>query len=112
MIEIKRKKHCLIVYENSKKRGIACPKGKEVALDVFLKDLGKISKKMETGIVLVPLVFDSKYTENYRPMEMFLNGRSPDILDSDENAEELYNFYFSKAILELSPGRISFKFIG
>ena len=116
MIKILRKKYCVIAYNEDENRAIAFPRNTKVKVNDFINELKEIAEKAEeirAGIVVVSLVFDPKYKENYEPMKKFLqNKNSPILLRSDKKVKELYDFYFSNAIIQLSPAGPSYCFVG
>lgn len=113
MIEIKRNASSVIAFDESEGRGITFPTNDSVSIEQFIEEVQKISETMKYGLVLVVLLFDPKYKENYRPMSKFLEGKDgPQVLEDDATVRKLYGYYFSHAIPELSPGRVNYIFLG
>lgn len=113
MIEIKRNASSVIAFDESEGRGITFPVNDSIAVEQFVEEVQKISETMKYGLVLVVLLFDPRYNDNYRPMQKFLEGKEgPQVLEDDANVRMLYGYYFSHAIPELSPGRVNYIFVG
>ena len=104
MVKIERNDHCVIVYCESAKRGIVFPTTIDKDVDLFLRELQERTQFIEKGTILVILLFDKKYEDNYRPIQLFLeNHNVEDVLHDDSTAIELYKFYFENAIIRVSP---------
>lgn len=111
MIIIERNKHCVIVYDEIASRGINFPNTKDKDVNLYIHELKECVRVIKPGTVLVPLLFDSQYKENSRPMQLFLkNNNIESILQEDLTATELYEFYFAHAIPQISPAGVSYIF--
>ena len=104
MIKIERNQQCVIVYDEDESRGIAFPSGENTDVKQYVAELQKCAEVIRPGIVLIPLLFDLRYKENSRPMQLFLESNDiQSVLEDDTTAEKLYKFYFEHAILQISP---------
>ncbi len=116
MVQIKRSACSVIVYDEEQGKGIAFPANPAVEIEQFVKELQQITCSNEIikpGVVITPMVFDPQFESNYRPMSEFLEDKvGTQILDDDQQAEELYRFYYTHAMLVLSPGGVSFMYMG
>ncbi len=111
MLTIERNKHCVIVYDESAGRGITFPNTEDKDVNLYVQELQERAQVIKPGTVLVPLLFDSQYKENSRPMQLFLKNNSIEsVLQKDSTANELYEFYFAHAIPQLSPAGVSYIF--
>lgn len=111
MLIIERNKHCVIVYDESAGRGITFPNTEGKDVNLYVQELQERAQFIKPGIVLVPLLFDTHYEENSRPMQLFLKNNSIEsILQEDSTAIELYEFYFAHAIPQISPTEVSYIF--
>ena len=111
MIKIERNNHCIIVYSEKPKRGIVFPTTIDKDVSVFLREVQKRAQFIETGTILVILLFDEQYEDNYRPMRCFLETHNvEDVLHDDSTAIELYKFYFENSIIQVSPAGVSWIF--
>lgn len=116
MVKILRKKCSVIAYSEADNRGIAFPKDPKVDVNDFITELQEIAEKCEevkVGTIIVPLVFDSTYKENYRAMSKFLKDKKGwYVLKNKKIVRELYKFYFANSIPEFSPGGVNYIFLG
>lgn len=114
MVEVKRFKHSVIVCDEDENRGIAFPVKEKTEAQTYVFELQEVTANMKYGMVIVPLLADPKYAENYRPLKKFMTEKKRKYTDlrRDAVAEQLYNFYFKNAIPQISPGGVSYIFVG
>ena len=111
MLKIERNNHCVIVYDEDEGRGIAFPNTVDEDVTLYVQKLQESAQVIKAGTILVPLLFDTRYKENCRAMQLFLKNNSIDsVLKKDKTAKELYAFYFANAIPEISPAGMSWVF--
>ncbi len=111
MLKIERNTHCIIVYDEEANRGIAFPNTVNKNVNLYVEELQERAKSIKPGTVLVPLLFDTRYSENSKPMQLFLKDNSVEsILQEDTTAANLYEFYFKHAIPQISPAGVSYIF--
>ena len=111
IITIERNNHCVIVYDESAGRCIAFSNTEDKDAYLYVQELQERAQVLKSGIILVPLLFDTKYKENSRPMQIFLTNHSiKSILQEDSIATELYGFYFAHAIPQIIPAGVSYIF--
>ena len=112
MLEIKRNSYSVIALNKQKSLGIAFPTNKNVLLGEFVKEVISEASKIDNIIDIVLLSFDEEEEQMYLPMEKFLDGKDPSILDNDEVVEELYEFYFKNAVPQIVSSGVNYIFIG
>ncbi len=111
MLTIKRSQHSVIVYDEGNNKGITFPNKQDTDVNQYIAELQEHARVIKPGTVLVPLLFDPQYKENNRPMQLFLETHDvKSVLQEDDTAKELYNFYFAHAIPQLSPAGVSYIF--
>ena len=111
MLTIERNNHCVIVYDEVAGRGITFPNTADKDVNLYVQELQERAQVIKPGTVLVPLLFDTQYKENSRPMQLFLKNNSIEsVLLEDSTAEELYEFNFAHAIPQISPAGVSYIF--
>ena len=111
MLRIERNNHCVIVYDEGAGRGITFPNTADKDVKLYVQELQERAQVIKPGTVLVPLLFDTQYKENSRPMQFFLENNSIEsVLQEDSTAAELYEFYFAHAIPQISPAGVSYIF--
>lgn len=114
MIKVLRKKHCVFVYDESENRGIVFPSTVSTQKEDFIKSARETAQTLKFGLLVKPLLYDFSRVDNFNPLADFLIGK-PDrdhVLDEDENAKEMYKFFFSNSIPQFSPGQIDFLYLG
>lgn len=115
MVEVKRYKQCVIVYDEDKGRGITFPANETIHLNQYCEELNKIccSKEFQAGLLVIPLTFDPEIKGSYKPIKEFLEGKKGNAyLDDDEHAKELYEFYFEHSMPQISPGGVDYIYGG
>lgn len=113
MLIIERNQHCIIVYDTDAGRGITFPNTVDKDVELYVNELQERSQFITPGTVLVPLLFDTKYAENSKPMQLFLKDNSINsVLQENMTACKLYDFYFEHAIPQISPAGVSYIFCG
>ena len=111
MLTIERNKHCVIVYDEDEGRGITFPNTVDKDVTLYVQELQERAQVITPGTILVPLLFDTQYKENSRPMQLFLEDSSIEsVLQEDTTARKLYEFYFAHAIPQISPAGMSWIF--
>lgn len=111
MLTVERNQHCVIVYNEDFNTGIAFPTTVNKDVNLYVQELKERSQFIKPGTVLVSLLFDEQYEDNYRPMKIFLENYSIErVLHEDDVAIRLYKFYFSHAIPIISPAGVSYIF--
>lgn len=112
MLEIKRNTYSVIAYDESEGRGISFPTNDSTDVNLFVQEIQQLANDMHLGIVIVPLVFDSRYETNYFPMSKYLEGKEgPQVLNDDNEVKALYDFYFTHSITQIGPRGIKFIFL-
>ncbi len=92
-------------------RGITFPNDQDTDVNRYIADLQEHAQVIKPGTVLVPLLFDPQYKVHNRPMQLFLETHDVEsVLQEDDTAKELYEFYFAHAIPQLSPAGVSYIF--
>lgn len=111
MLTIKRNQHSVIVYDEENGRGITFPNEQDTDVNRYIAELQEHAQVIKPGTVLVPLLFDPQYKVHNRPMQLFLETHDVEsVLQEDDTAKELYEFYFAHAIPQLSPAGVSYIF--
>lgn len=111
MLTIERNNHCVIVYDEVAGRGITFPNTVYKDVNLYVQELQERAQVIRPGTVLVPLLFDTQYKENSRPMQLFLKSNSTEsVLQEDATARRLYEFYFAHAIPQISLAGMSWIF--
>ena len=111
MLTIERNNHCVIVYDKDAGRGITFPTTADKDVNLYVQELQERAQVITPGTILVPLLFDTQYKENSRPMQLFLKDNSIEsVLQEDATARELYEFYFAYAIPQISHAGMSWIF--
>ena len=112
MIEIRKQRTLVVVYDESENRGIAYPVKQTIGVDVYVAELRKLAANMKYGMIIIPLIPDSLYFDNYYPLKRFMDvkKRKYKDLERDLVAEQLYNFYFKHAVLQIGSESASYIF--
>lgn len=111
MLKIERNQYCVIVYDEENRRGITFPNKQDADVNLYVAELQERVQVIMPGTVLVPFLFDPQYKENNRPMQLFLEAHDvQSVLQEDDTAKELYEFYFAHAIPQISPAGVSYIF--
>ena len=114
MVEVVRKKHCVIVYDESENRGVAFPSTVSTEFNDFLKDVKETCMSLKYGMLIKPLLYDFSKVHHFNALADFLEG-NPDkdhALENDDTAREFHQFFFAHSIPEFSPGKIDFLYLG
>ncbi len=103
MLTIERNEHSVIVYDEEEGKGIAFPTTADKDVNLYVQELKERAQVIKPGTTLVPLLFDTRYRENSRPMQLFLADNTIEsVFQDDTTAIELYEFYFAHAIPQIS----------
>lgn len=114
MIEVLRKEHCVFVFDQFENRGIVFPRTVTTTFEDFMRNTKETAQTLKEGMFVKPLIYDFSRVGNYNALADFVCGMKnrDHVLDSDENAIEMYKFFFANSIPQISPGNIDFIYLG
>ena len=112
MLEIKRYFYSVIALDTRTGLGIAFPASEKVLSEEFIKEVNSRTFELDNIVDIVLLFFDSKQEEYCIPMQKFLAGRDPSVLDDDKIVKDLHMFYFKNAVPQIVPRGINYIFVG
>lgn len=115
MVKIKRGTNSVLVYDEEKLRGITFPSNATVDIKQYIDELMKIcgSEEIQSGLLVIPLIFDPFYKVSYKPIKEFLEDKEGvTCLEDDQQAKDLYEFYFQHALPQLSPEGVEYIYVG
>ena len=112
MLHVKRNRNTVIVWDDQKLTGIILAKCKKTEWEDVFDDTSAFKAELKISLHIEILLLDPEYDGNYLPVKKFLKGRNTKILEDDQNAKELYKFYYDNAMLKISLKGVEYNFIG
>ena len=112
MVEVKRCKNCILVYEKCKKRGIAFPPNTLTKRTEFEKQV--LAYKVRFGdINIVKLSYNYNNLIEYKPLLQYLKNKEETCIFIDyDQVKQFYEYFFSHAVPELKRKGIEYVFMG